>query len=258
MYIRSEDDIPYRQYLEENIQNAYNPDSAKSLDIRAEIIQGFQQAATEDYMDATLDQMSYEHLRSSTQRFCEFLESNPGGLKAVLKLKNTEQDIVHHGVSVAALAVSMALDLQLKEGLLLNHLALGCLLHDVEHYHSPTPVSHSMTGMTPEKLEEYKNHPLLGAKRFQEATFVDPLVISIISQHEELSDGTGFPKGLHQAEMDPLVMVAGVANAYDRLIAFEKMDPKDALKLLLIDKMGTYPLKYLQSLQKLLKESGGA
>jgi HD-GYP domain-containing protein (c-di-GMP phosphodiesterase class II) len=87
----------------------------------------------------------------------------------------------------------------------------------------------------------------------QGAKFLDQLVLSIITQHEEHADGTGFPKGLHEKDMDPLVVIVAMANAYDRLICFAGRSPKDALKNLLIDKLGAFPLPVLQNLQAILK-----
>src|SRR5690349_17545295 len=67
MFIRPEDEIPYAQYLEESIDSAYR--GGKSLDIRAEVIQGFQQAAAEQYMEDPNQEFFYNHIKSSMQRF---------------------------------------------------------------------------------------------------------------------------------------------------------------------------------------------
>lgn len=254
MYIREEDEGAYGQYLEESIDAAYSNKSGKALELRAEVIQGFQQAAAEDYMEDPLSEFSYRHVRSSVQRFTEFLEKEPAGVKAILQLKNPDQSITHHGVSVAALAVTMTLDTGLREGQPLHLLALGCLLHDIEHFFTEVPLSRPLPTFSVEEMKSYKQHPMNGAHRLQGAAFVDQLVTSIIAQHEEHMDGTGFPKGLYEKDMDPLVIIAATANAYDRMICFEGLTPKDALKSLLIEKMGIYPLSHLQTLQKILKQ----
>jgi HD-GYP domain-containing protein (c-di-GMP phosphodiesterase class II) len=66
-------------------------------------------------------------------------------------------------------------------------------------------------------------------------------------------DGSGFPKKLTGDDVDPMVLVVGAANAYDRFTTFQGLNPKGALKALLIDKVGAYPLKDLQTLQNILK-----
>jgi hypothetical protein len=42
-------------------------------------------------------------------------------------------------------------------------------------------------------------------------------VAQVIYQHHELADGSGYPAGLHAAEMDPLARVLSMVNVYDNL-----------------------------------------
>ncbi|MBX3022274.1 MAG: HD domain-containing protein [Bdellovibrionales bacterium] len=254
MYIRSEDQPAYQQYLDASIDAAYSNNPAKPIEIRAEVIQGFQQATAEEYMDDPKDETSYKHVRSTVHRFVDFLDREPFGAAALLKLQNSDQSVTHHCVNVATLSTAMVLQNGLKEGTPLHLLALGCLLHDIEHYYNPEGFGRPLASLTPQEMEKRKAHPLAGAHRLQGALFVDQMVLNIITQHEEHLDGSGFPKGLTETDMDPLVMVAATANAYDRLVGLEGKAPKDALKTLLIDKLGIFPLPVLQNLQALLKE----
>ena len=253
MYVRQADEIPYAQYLEQNIDAAYDAKSNKSLEVRAEVIQGFQQAAADQYMDEPKNEFFYNHVRSSMQRFVEFLQKDEKGAAALLKMENVDQSISHHSVNVAALAVVMVGDSKHKETNQLQMLATGCLVHDLDHVHTGLDVARPLGAFSPDEMAQYKEHPLQGANRLQGVAFVDQLVMNIVLQHEEDSKGTGFPKGLTERDMDPLVVVAATANAYDRLVSFEKMHPRDALKHMMIEKLGVYPLDYLQILQRLLK-----
>jgi HD-GYP domain-containing protein (c-di-GMP phosphodiesterase class II) len=254
MYIRPEDEIAYQHYLDANISAAY--DSSRPLDVRAEVIQGFQQAAAEEYMEEPKDELGYKHVRTSVQRFVQFLEEEDKGAGALLRLPNTDRSITHHSVNVATLSVAIAANPEFQNPAL-HLLGMGCLLHDIEHFYSEGfDLSRPPASLQGEEKKIYEGHPLGGAHRFQGVLFVDQLVLNIIAQHEEHADGSGFPKKLRADEMDPLILVAATANAYDRLVSFEGKSPKDALKYLLIDKMGVYPLNYLQALQGVLKEQG--
>jgi HD-GYP domain-containing protein (c-di-GMP phosphodiesterase class II) len=156
-------------------------------------------------------------------------------------------------VNVATVAVMMAYESKHKDMGQIPMLALGCMVHDIEHYFVDVDLSIPISKRTPEQLVSYKEHPLKGATRLQTAPFVDQMVMNIIMQHEENIKGTGFPKGLIEQKMDPLVIIAATANVYDRLVSFEGMEPKNALKHMMIETLGFYPLEYLQILQKLLK-----
>jgi putative nucleotidyltransferase with HDIG domain len=256
MYIRPDDTVAYKGYLEASIDAAYDTKSGKPLDVRAEVIQGFQQAESEVYMEDPLNHMQYNHLRSSMQRFVEFLQREPAGAGAILKLENIDLSITHHSVNVATITTAMALDLKLKENPQMELLALGCMVHDIDHFYNGADVTKPFNTLTDAEKEVYRNHPMNGANRLTGAKFLDQMVLNIVLQHEEFSNGTGYPKGTLEKDMDPLVMVAACANAYDRLVSFEKISPKDAMKKMFIDKVGLYPLNYMQSLQKNLKVLG--
>ena len=253
MYIKPEDDIPYQQYLEQNIDSAYDSKSNRNDDSRAEIIQGFQQAAAEQYMEEPQYEFSYNHMRSSVQRLVEHIQKDARAGYRLLKLKNTDQSVAHHCVNVATLAVLLALDSKFKESAKIPLLATGCMIHDFDHYNRDMTVLKRPAEMTPEELAYYKEHPLRGAQQLQTTPFIDQLVLNVILQHEENAVGTGFPKGLTEKEMDPLVMMAITANAYDRLTSFEAREPKDAMKHLTLEGLGLYPLNLIQSLQKIVK-----
>jgi hypothetical protein len=76
-----------------------------------------------------------------------------------------------------------------------------------------------------------------------------------VSFHEEKIDGSGFA-GKKEKELDPLVLVAATANSFDHYLKYGHLDPKEALKKILIDKMGLYPLDVMRALQEALKKSG--
>ena len=102
----------------------------------------------------------------------------------------------------------------------------------------------------------YIEHPRVGAEEVKEKKHFDAQVIHIIMQHEETSDGKGFPQKLNQVKIDRLALICGTANAYDRLVTFEKIPAKEAAKKMMVEKMGKYPLDHLQALQSVLKEQG--
>ena len=255
LFIRPEDMPPYEQYLEQSIEAAFDSNSDKFLEVRAEVIQGFQENAAEQFMEQPASEAAYNHVRSAVSRFVKFLGDTPNALQAILKIENTNASITHHSVNVATIAIFMTMNTEHRNSPQLPTLALGALLHDIDHMSSGVEITKPLKQMSKEELANYKEHPMRGAQKLQSVTFPDQLVMNIILQHEEACDGSGFPKGMIEKEIDPLVFYASAANAYDRLVSFYKMSPKDAMKDLLIDKMGVIPLPLLQVLQTVLKNA---
>ena len=75
MYIRLEEEDLYRGYMSQSIDMAYNNSPERSLKIRAEIIQGAQQAVAEDLMEDPESEAFYEVAKNSSGRFADFIKN---------------------------------------------------------------------------------------------------------------------------------------------------------------------------------------
>ncbi len=253
MYIYKDQESLYRKYLNQSIETAYTDSSNKPIETRAQVIQGAQQAAAEDVMDDPESRELYNVAKESSRKYVDFIMKETQAFRAIMQVENSEQSVSHHGVTVSTLALGMARHLDLQSSNPMGLLVLGCLLHDIEHHHTNINLARPLNALTKTELADYKTHPLRGAQRMQSNDFFDQIALNIILQHEETIDGSGFPSGLREKDTDALVLLASTANSYDRLVTFEGYKPKDALKSLLIDKVGLHPLKTLQALQEVLK-----
>ncbi len=92
--------------------------------MRTEVIQGYQQAAAEEYMEVPENESAYRHVSSSVQRFCEFIEKRPFAVTSLLKMQSADVSITHHSVNVAALTLALAANSRFKDSSKLHVLAL--------------------------------------------------------------------------------------------------------------------------------------
>lgn len=257
MYINEEDEGNYRAYLTRNIEMAYDPNSAKSIATRSEIIQGSQQANAEAIFENPDNADAYNKAKDECVRFVEFLMKEDSGLAHIVSLENMDKNIAHHGVTVATLATGIAKRLGMSDPRQMQTLSMGALLHDLEHFHNAIDVARPRDDFSPEEMEVYLKHPTEGARRVSEKRHMDPQVVKIIAQHEERIDGTGFPNNLLENQMDPLSVIVSTANALDRLIAFEGISPKESVKTLTIKSVGSFPLAHIQALGDIMNQVTG-
>lgn len=255
MFILEDHEELYRNYLQQNIEAAYDSKSNKSLDTRAEIVQGAQQANAEEVMDNPGDQFAYEQAKQGVEKFFEFLDREQAASQHVLRLENVDQNIAHHGVMVATLAQALAKKLGVTDPKQAQLMGLGALLHDLEHFHSSVKIAQPLVNMSEADLKIYREHPRLGAEKAQDKKHFDPLVVKIIMQHEETIDGKGYPNGLVENQIDPLALIVGSANYADRLISFEGVPRAEAHKQLMLKGLGLYPLGHLQALGQVLQSN---
>ncbi|MGZ3804857.1 MAG: HD-GYP domain-containing protein [Pseudobdellovibrionaceae bacterium] len=255
MFILNEEEATYRNYLQKNIEIAYDDKSGKDINARAEIIQGQQQSNTEEVFENPNNIESYNNTKDAAGKYVQFLLGNSKAVGSIMSINNDDCSIAHHGVAVSTLSVALAQRLTMTDPKKIQLLALGALLHDFGHYESGISLNRPLTEFTKEEALIYKSHPTLGSQKVHDKKHFDRAVINIISQHEECIDGSGFPLGGRENQLDPLSILVGSANALDRLITFEKTPKAEAVRKLMIDQVGRHPLNHIQLLGEILKET---
>lgn len=252
MFIQPDDEYQYRDYVSRNIDMAYSNTSDRPITVRAEIVQGHQQATAETLMEFPADEKSYNLAKEGAAHYIEFLK-NDAALKAILNLPNVDHSISHHGVAVATFAVALAQRLDLCPASQQQFLILGSLLHDFQNYKSNGQFNRPLSAFSKEELVEYRLHPTRGVEALRSLRNFDIQVLNIIYQHEEKLDGSGFPQRLVENMIDSLALIVSCANCLDRMIAFEQTPAKEAGKKLFMSEIGRYPLEYLKTLQEIVR-----
>lgn len=255
MFIIPEDEAHYRSYIEGNIERAYDPKSGAAIEDRAAVVQGLQQASAEAVIEDPTDAKAYSEAKDGSQRLVDFLTKEEKALKSLLSIENADQNLAAHGVSVATYAIAIANKVGGVEPKNMQLLSLGALMHDLAHYKNGVPYQLPLSQLTGEQLAKYKLHPSEGAAMIKDLAHIDQHVTQIILQHEEHVDGSGFPGKLIEKKCNPLAVIVSTANAFDRLVTFEKIKPQDAVKKLVIDKIGRHPLAHINALKAIVNEN---
>jgi putative nucleotidyltransferase with HDIG domain len=252
MYILTDEEVSYRDYLQKNIETAYDNNSNKDMQTRAEVIQGAQQSNAEEVFENPENAECYNYAKDAAGKYVSFIMSNAEAMQTVMKIENTDKNISHHGVTVATLSIALASKLGLNDLKKSQLLTLGALLHDYGHHNSPLNLSQPLKSMSPADLATWKRHPTEGASKVQDKKHFDQAVLNIIAQHEETIDGQG-PLGVKEKDQDPLAVIVSTANAVDRLITFEGVAQAEVAKKLMIDSVGKHPLQHLQFIGEIMK-----
>jgi putative nucleotidyltransferase with HDIG domain len=255
MFIPEAEAAAFDAYIKENMERAYDVSPARPIEIRTQIIHGSLQTIAEDLMEETDNSDVYRVATEGAKKFNQFLSAEPGALKSLLEIKNVDYSAAHHGVIVAALSLAIAEEMKLAEArpMQMESLAVGALLHDVDHFYNNIDLTVHPDTLAGSARIIYQKHAFNGAERLANQSFYDPVVIDIIKHHDEKLDGSG-PLKVREKELDPFCMVVAAANHFDHYILYDNMPAKDALKRILIDKMGVVSLDYLKALQEALKK----
>lgn len=256
MFIREEEEQLYRDYMERNIEMAYDKASPQTLENRTHIVQGVQQSCAEAIFEDPADQSAYATAKEGSQRFTDFLLNEDKAIKNLLAIENTNQNLAHHGVTVASLAVRIAKMTGYDAPKNFPVLALGGLIHDMGHYLSGQNISRALKDFSPEELAVFKSHPTEGAKKLKDLKHMDLHVTQIVLEHEESINGSGFPEKKSENKMNPMSVFVQSANIFDRLVTFERIPQSDAVKRLMsVEFIGRYPLNHLKAIKAIVQTS---
>jgi putative nucleotidyltransferase with HDIG domain len=139
----------------------------------------------------------------------------PFAVSSLAQLQKYSQGTVDHSVNVGVLSVYLAMQMGYSHTLILQHVGLGALLHDLGKSKITIDEGESDEAIA-EKLEQ---HPELGMRLIEQQSRVPNEVKMIIAQHHECADGSGFPKGLRGSQIYDLARIVAIANTFDELVA---------------------------------------
>ncbi|HEX9919656.1 MAG TPA: HD domain-containing phosphohydrolase [Pyrinomonadaceae bacterium] len=134
-------------------------------------------------------------------------------LAAALETRDTDT----HGHSERVVSFSLRLGRELKldeEGL--RALEFGALLHDIGKIGIPDMILRKPAALTEEEWRTMRQHPMLGQQILRGIEFLEG-ASRVVGQHHEKWDGTGYPLGLRETEIDLKARIFAVADAFDAI-----------------------------------------
>lgn len=192
-----------------------------------------------------------EKVQQATQLVTQIADSILSAPEVALHLmadKMGGEESYFHSLTVTLLSLMIARDIKLPQEHI-TALGLGALFHDVGRIEIPTKILMKQEPLTLPERELYKMHCQYGVdigKRLQ----LSPAAISIIQEHHELFDGSGYPQGLKEEQIKLLPRIVAIANHYDELCnppnIADAMTPHEALSLMFTKLRAKFDARLLQ------------
>ncbi|HKZ15203.1 MAG TPA: HD domain-containing phosphohydrolase [Solirubrobacterales bacterium] len=118
----------------------------------------------------------------------------------------------NHANEVAELAVAVGERLEI-EGVELDRLRYGALLHDVGKIGIPPEILRKPGPLTPAERTRMDEHTAIGARMLERIPFLAPVAPLVRAAHER-HDGGGYPDGLRGEEIPRGAMVIATCDAF--------------------------------------------
>ena len=166
----------------------------------------------ENHLEELVEQRTAE-LDRALDSLEDAYRSTLRALTAALETRDSET----HGHSERV--VSYSLRLGREYGLSreeMRSLEFGSLLHDIGKIGVPDSILRKPAKLTDEEWVRMREHPVHGQQILRGIEFLQQAA-KVVAQHHEKWDGTGYPLGLKQTEIDVCARIFSVADAFDAI-----------------------------------------
>ncbi len=110
------------------------------------------------------------------------------------------------------------------------------MLHDIGKKKIPHSIITKNGKLTKEEFEIVKSHPTFSVEVLKESGESNELLLKLIEQHHEKCDGTGYPKGLKEQEIEVLAKIISVCDVFNALTTRrtykDRMSSYEAFKIM--------------------------
>jgi putative two-component system response regulator len=166
----------------------------------------------ENHLQELVDQRTAE-LDQALNSLEDAYRSTLQALTAALETRDAET----HGHSERV--VTFSLRLGREYGLnapQLKALEFGSLLHDIGKIGVPDAILRKPAQLTEEEWKRMREHPVHGQQILRGIKFLEGAA-RVVAQHHEKWNGSGYPIGLHEEEIDVCARIFSVADAFDAI-----------------------------------------
>ncbi len=163
-------------------------------------------------------------------------------LLALTGMLDTRDAATHgHSLRVTAFALRLAMELGIKDPVVLRNIEQGALLHDVGKIGVRDDILRKPGPLNDQDWLEMKNHPELGFTMLQNIEFLQD-ALPIVRYHHEHWDGSGYPMGMKGEEIPLEARIFAVADAFDAITSarpYSRARSYDEALAILFEESGT-------------------
>ncbi len=162
--------------------------------------------------------------------------------------KTGNEELYFHSLNVTMLSMMMAraIDMPVEA---VSVLGIGALMHDIGHKEVPDKILRKTSPLTQAERNFYELHCQYGLDIGRRLN-LSPPVLSIIGEHHELFDGSGYPNHMAAESIGLLSRIVVIANHYDELCnppaLADALTPHEALSLMFSKLRSKFDPKLLQ------------
>lgn len=169
-------------------------------------------------------------------------------IKYINELRNTDEYTFTHSANVAFYSMLIGRWMKLPEHNIRELIQAG-ILHDIGKLKIEDKILNKPGKLTDEEFVEMKKHATYGYDMLKSNKDINDDIKKAILMHHERTDGTGYPTGAKENEINVYAKIIAIADTYDAMtsnrIYKKKVTPFDSFKMFLSSGIRIYDISIL-------------
>ncbi|MBO1254176.1 HD domain-containing protein [Alteromonas sp. 5E99-2] len=180
----------------------------QAIKLQSEFIDDLQKGAVNDLSS----------VKTMSAQLVENLLDNPNALSCLTLLRGEDDYLLEHSLNccilMAMFAEHLGYDTETIEAL-----SLGALLMDVGMANVPNELRLAQEPLSEADWAVIKAHVEDGIEMIEQAEDLDTLTKTVIEQHHERTDGSGYPNALVDSDISVYGKMAAIVDTYDAMVS---------------------------------------
>ena len=257
LYISSDAADAYQEYIEKHLSEIIE-DHAVPSETKCRIVY---QAAT-NVMRQVFDEPRAELIQRSKDVITgtvSLILSDKAAATKLMRLTSHDYYTYTHSVNVCVFCVNVVrsafTDISEEE---FRRLGVAFALHDIGKTSIPAEILSKNGPLDEDEWECMRSHPEESYRILKETGHLDVIAGLVALQHHEHIDGSGYPKGLRNGEIDEFARICAIADVFDALTTNrphrQAMGSFEALNLMKTEMHGCFSEEHFEKFVLLLAD----
>ncbi len=146
-----------------------------------------------------------------------YLVPNRSAFSTLFSVMLHDFTLYTHSLNVAVYSLGLAISTGITNHKDLKNLGIAAILHDLGKAKIPDEIISKPSALSPEEWAVMRQHPQMGVELLSKLSGLAGVVSTVVAQHHERLDGSGYPAGLRGSQLHRFSTIVALADCYDAL-----------------------------------------
>ena len=199
--------------LPELEQTSFEDELKTALPLKKQVVESVNNAFYDVKMGRSLDTSD---IKKSVKHLTDSVIRNQDALLIVNQIRHKNTYLYDHAINSCVLAVCFGKWKKLDYDTVIS-LGIAALLHDIGETKLDDRLIRNKGHLNEHEFIEIQKHVDHSVKLLSSTIGITPLTITLVQQHHERLDGSGYPDGLTGNELNPIAQILGLVDVYDSM-----------------------------------------